>query len=114
MAVYSICNYFYPYDGTVEMDRLWWNLKCDLYLLLVAIWIGIASIDKCTDKSLIRINKIIISIGVGYGTANFIDRRIFHDREFGWNDLGIIVIIVLVGQINLKKIKDKAIKNLTE
>jgi hypothetical protein len=116
IAVYSICEHLYPYDGTVESDRLWWNLKCDLYLFLVAVWIFIASLPKCTDRILIRINKLINAIGIGYGMANFIDRRVFHDREFGWNDLTIVIIIVLVGQINLPKINKQAkqhAKNLT-
>ena len=117
MAVYSICERLYPYDGSVEMDRLWWNLKCDLYLFLVAVWIGIAALPKCTDKILIRINKVINGIGIGYGMANFIDRRFFHDREFGWNDLSIVVIIVLVGQINIPKLNKQAeqhAQNLTK
>ena len=65
---------------------------------------------KITDKKLARINRIITAIGIGFGTANFIDRRFLQDREFGWNDLGIIIIIALVSQIDLKKIKHKAIK----
>jgi len=83
-----------------------------ILILLVVVWIGIANMPKCTDKNLIRINRAITSIGVGFGIANFIDRRFLHDREFGWNDLGIVIVIVLVSQIDLKKIKDQAINNI--
>ena len=111
ISVYSICNYFYP-EINPENDRLWWNMKCDLYLFLVTVWIGIAAMPKCTDRKIARINRIITAIGIGYGIANFIDRRFLHDREFGWNDLGIVIVIVLVSQIDLKKIKDQAINNI--
>ncbi len=110
ISVYSICNLIYPANDPISISG-WWYLKTDLYLFLVAVWIGIASMPKITDKKLARINRIITAIGIGFGTANFIDRRFFHDREFGWNDLGIIIVIALVSQIDLKKIKDKVIKN---
>lgn len=112
IAVYSICNYYYPDDGTKESTRGWWHLKTDLYLLLVAVWIGIASMPKQTDKSILKIQNVITAIGIGYGVANFIDRRFVHDREFGLNDLGIIIVIVLVSQIDFKKIKKKAINSI--
>lgn len=117
IAVYGICNYYYPEDGTKESTRGWWHLKTDLYLLLVTVWIFIASLPRQTDKSIRKIQRIITAIGIGYGTANFIDRRFIHDREFGLNDLGIVVVIVLISLIDLNKIKKKAeqhAKDLTE
>jgi hypothetical protein len=118
IAVYSICNYYYPEDGTVESDRNWWHLKTDLYMLLVCIWVGIASMDKQTDKTIKIIQKIITSIGIGYGIANFIDRRFLHDRDFGMNDLSIVLVVVFISTIDLPKIIKKGIKyyeqNLTK
>ena len=111
IAVYFICNLIYPENDPISIKG-WWHLKTDLYLFLVVVWIGIASMDKQKDKDILRIQRIITSIGIGYGMANFIDRRFLHDREFGWNDLAIIVVIVLVSQINLIKIKNKAINNI--
>ena len=109
ISVYSVCNYYYPDSDPMSVGG-WWNMKCDSYLSLVVVWIGIANMPKCTDKGLIRINRVITAIGIGFGMANFIDRRFLHDREFGLNDLGIIILIALVSQIDLKKIKHKAIK----
>lgn len=111
ISVYSVCNYLYPDNDPMSIGG-WWNMKCDSYLLLVVVWIGIANMPKCTDKGLIRINRVITAIGIGFGMANFIDRRFLHDREFGWNDLGIIIVIALVSQIDLKKIKNKAINSI--
>jgi uncharacterized membrane-anchored protein len=112
IAVYSICEYFYPYDGTKESDRGWWHLKTDLYLLLVAVWIFIASMPKQTDKSIRFIQKIITAIGIGYGIANFIDRRFIHDRKFGLNDLSIVLVAVFISTLDLNKIIKNAISNL--
>ena len=118
IAVYSICNYFYPEDGTAESDRNWWHLKTDLYMFLVCVWIAIASMDKQTDKTIRVIQRIITSIGVGYGIANFIDRRFLHDRDFGMNDLSIVLVVAAVSTIDLNKVIKKGIKyykqNLTE
>jgi len=117
IAVYGICNYYYPDDGTKESTRGWWHLKTDLYLLLVAVWIGIASMPRQTDKGILKIQNIITAIGVGYGVANFIDRRFVHDREFGLNDFSIVLVIVFISMIDLNKIKKKAekhAKNLTK
>ena len=109
MSVYSICNVIYPENDPLSISG-WWHLKTDLYLFLVTAWIGIASMPKHTDKVVFKIQRVITAIGVGYGMANFIDRRFLHDREFGFNDLGIVLVIVLVSLIDLKKIKHKAIK----
>ncbi len=111
ISVYSICNLIYPENDSLSIAG-WWYLKTDLYLFLVAVWIGIGAMPKITDRKLARINRVITAIGIGFGTANFIDRRFLNDRDFGWNDLGIIVVITLVSQIDLKKIKERAIKNI--
>ena len=111
ISVYSVCNYYYPNNDPMSIGG-WWNMKCDSYLLLVIVWIGIASMPKCTDRNLIRINRVITAIGIGFGMANFIDRRFFHDREFDLKDLAIVIVIVLVSQIDLIKIKNKAINNI--
>ena len=112
IAVYSICNFYYPEDGTIESDRGWWHLKTDLYLLLVAIWIFISSMPKQTDIKIRKSQRIITAIGVGFGLANFIDRRFIHDREFGMNDLSIVLVVVFVSSIDLNSIKRKVFKNL--
>ena len=104
ILVYSVCNYAYP-DSDPMSVRGWWNMKCDSYLFLVVVWIGISKIPKHDIKSVFKIEKMITSIGVGYGIANFIDRKFFHDRVFGLNDLIIVIVIVLISQIDLKKIK---------
>ena len=111
LSVYSVCNYYYPDDGTKESTRNWWHLKTDLYLLLVAVWIFIASLPKQKEKSIRTIQRIITAIGVGYGIANFIDRRFLHDREFGWNDFTIILVMVFISALDLNKIIKKAINN---
>ena len=101
----------------MESTRGWWHLKTDLYLLLVAVWIGIASMPKQTDKGILKIQKIITAIGGGYGLANFIDSRFIHDREFGLNELSIVLVIVFISMINLSKINKQAkqyAKDLTE
>ena len=103
ISVYSICNFFYP-NNDEESILGWWHLKNDLYMLVVLLWVIIAKIKSDKHKSIDRVQKIIEAIGIGYGLANFIDRRFFHDRDFGYNDLFIVLIIVFVSQINLKKI----------
>ena len=109
ISVYSICDYYYP-EVNEENDRLWWNMKCDSYLLLVAIMYYVATLPKTTDKRLKRIQSAIFAIGIGYGIANFLDRRIWHDREYDLKDFAITMFCVAVSQVNLKKLKDKAIK----
>ena len=112
ILVYSICNYFYPESDPMSVKG-WWNLKCDSYLLLVLIWIVISSMRKTTDKNLVTFQKIMTAISIGFGLSNYIDRRFIQDREFGLNDLGIVIVIILISQINLPKIKRRALKNLT-
>ena len=68
--------------------------------------------DKQKEKGIRTIQKIITAIGIGYGMANFIDRRFLHDREFGWNDLTIVLVVVFISSLNLNKIIAKAIKNV--
>lgn len=112
ISVYSICNYFYPESDPMSV-RGWWHLKTDLYLALVAVWIIIAAMDRQTDRSILKIQNIITAIGVGYGVANFIDRRFIHDRDFGFNDLSIVLVIVFISTINLNKI-NKQVKQYAE
>jgi hypothetical protein len=111
IAVYSICEYYYPQNDKASVKG-WWHLKTDLYLFLVAVWILIASMDKQTDKSIRVIQRIITAIGIGYGMANFIDRRFIHDREFGLNDLSIVLVVVFVSSIDLNKMIKKAIERI--
>ena len=110
LFTYDICEYFYP-DSDASSIKGWWYLKVDIYLFLVGVCILIASMDKQKDKDILRLQKIITSIGVGFAFSNVIDRRIFNEREFGVVDLIIIVTIVLVSQINLKRIKHQAIND---
>ena len=107
IAVYSICEYYYPQNDK-DSVRGWWHLKNDLYLLLVAVWIFIASMEKQTNIRVIIIQRIITAIGIGYGMANFIDRRFVHDREFGLNDLSIVLVVVFISSINLPKLMKRA------
>lgn len=109
ISVYSICEYYYP-EINKESDRLWWNMKCDFYLLLVAIMYYVASLPKTTDRKLKRIQAAILAIGIGYGLANFLDRRIWHDREYDLKDFGLTLFCVVISQLDLKKMKEKAIK----
>ena len=109
ISVYSICNLNYPENDPISVAG-WWHLKTDLYLFLVTVWIGIASMPKITNKKLYKIQKVITAIGMGFGMANFIDRRVLNDRDFGIIDLGVVILIALVSQIDLKKIKERALK----
>ena len=111
LFTYAICEYFYPGSDSSSVVG-WWYLKVDIYLFLVGVCILIASMDKQKDKNILRLQKIITSIGVGFAFSNVIDRRVFNERDFGVNDLAIIIVIVLVSQIDLIKIKNKVINSI--
>ena len=107
LFTYAICEYFYPGSDAGSVKG-WWYLKVDIYLFLVGVCILIASMDKQKDKYILRLQKTITSIGVGFAFSNVIDRRIFNERDFGLGDLIIIVTIVLVSNVNLIKLKNQA------
>lgn len=109
LFTYAICEYFYPGSDSGSVKG-WWYLKVDIYLFLVGVCVLIASMDKQKDKNILRLQKIITSIGIGFAFSNVIDRRIFNEREFGMGDLIIIVTIVLVSNVNLIKLKTQAKK----
>jgi len=105
---YHLLQFFYPLDDD-ESIRNWWLLKVDVYVLVICLCYLSMSVKGATDRTINKIEMFMYSFGVGLAVSNFIDRRFLHDREFGLNDLGIIIIIALVSQIDLKKMKDKAI-----
>lgn len=98
---YHICNYFYPTNSESDVSG-WWDLKNDIYTLIISILFIYASIGK---KGLYR---LVLDIFTGLAIANTIDRFLFDIREFRENDLILIFLTIafaLYNYINGNRIK---------
>jgi len=104
---YQICNYFYPLDDPISV-RNWWLLKVDIYALIIALLFILASQKRTTDVRVRLIEKLIINIGIGFTTSNFIDKRILNTREYTLADLVMVIVVILVSYYDFKKLSKLA------
>ena len=104
---YQICNYFYPLNDA-ESIRAWWLLKVDIYALIIALLFILAAQKKTDNIKLKSIEKLILNIGIGFASSNFIDRRILNTREYTLADLSMVIVVFLVSYYDFKKLNKLA------
>jgi len=104
---YQICNYFYPLNDDESISN-WWFLKVDIYALIIALLFIYAAQKRTSDHRIRMIEKLIINIGIGFTSSNFIDRRILGTREYTLADLGMIIVVFLVSYYDFKRLNKLA------
>ena len=88
---YQICWYLYPED--VEM---WWACKGAIYNMVIAIGLYLLTV-KSTLKEF-----FILSVFNGLVINNIVDRLIFKEVSYEWNDLIIITVVILISYAEYK------------
>lgn len=102
LGSYQICNYFYPLDDDISIDK-WWLLKVDLYVLMIALCFIFMSLPKPKEIRYILVERFIVYIGSGFTISTFIDKRVFGTREYTKIDLLMVLIVVITSIYDAKR-----------
>ena len=93
VSSYFICDLFH-YNEYVKNLEKWWDLKVDLYaIILVLICYGSSIGSK-------KYTRLILDIFLGVCIANLIDKVFFNVLEFNKNDIIMIVITVCLSVLD--------------
>tara|TARA_R110000737_G_scaffold232901_1_gene246245 strand:- start:614 stop:955 length:342 start_codon:yes stop_codon:yes gene_type:complete len=93
VSSYFICDLFY-YNEYVKNLEKWWDLKVDLYaIILVLICYGSSIGSK-------KYTRLILDIFLGVCIANLIDKVFFNVLEFNKNDIIMIIITVCLSVLD--------------
>lgn len=91
---YPICDLFYPGEDELSIDK--WNmLNVDIDRLVIVL----AFLNLELYIQYLEINKwykFFVYLGVGFTSADVIDRWIFHQRKFILITDCIMIILVLI------------------
>ena len=82
----DICNLFYPLN-TEEHINNWWDLKCDIYGICIALVFQASVIGEKDNRV-----RLVLDICTGLALSNVIDRWLFDVREFRYGDVLMIAI----------------------
>lgn len=102
LGSYQICNFFYPLDDDVSINK-WWLLKVDLYVLTIALCFIFMTLPQQQDKTLKSIEKFITYVGSGFTLSTFIDKRIFGIVSYTNIDLLMVVIVLIIAFFDVRK-----------
>ncbi len=87
---YQICEYFYKDD----LNK-WWDLKINIYALIIAIVFVSQSIGS---KGWYR---FVLDIGVGFSISSVIDKIYYNVNTFTTSDIYMILTTVAFATYNL-------------
>jgi len=79
-------------------------LKVDIYALIIALLFILAAQKKTDSIKMRMIEKLILNIGIGFTTSNFIDKRIFGVQSYVLSDIAMIIVVVLVSYYDFRKL----------
>ncbi len=92
---YHICQYFYPGSEQDQIDN-WYNLKRVNYNIVIALSLYVTTLKPINIKVIDNIEFLITSIIISIVTSNIIDRLFFNSRFYEWNDIFVVVVIILI------------------
>lgn len=79
-----LCDYF-----TIDVIG-WWTLRTNLYAVIFGLSLYLALLIPT------RFSRFICTIGLGFASADILDRVFFDCNYFSWNDI-IMVLLVISG-----------------
>ena len=100
---YNICNFFY-YNNEVKDLYKWWDLKSNIYAVIMALMFYASSIG---EKGKL---KFILNIGIGFTISNVIDKVYFNVLVFNENDIIMIILTVCFAVLGFLKDRKNWIK----
>jgi hypothetical protein len=89
---YYICDYFYS-----DNIRKWWELKTNIYAIIIALAFILSSINAR------GICRFFLNLGVGFAISNVIDRLYFDVRTTTKEDIIMVILTILLATIDYKK-----------
>ena len=96
VSSYAICDYFY-YNETVKDLNLWWDLKANLYAIIVML-VFLSSVIGSKGKL-----RFILDIGFGLAFSNVIDKVFFDVLIFRYNDIIMIILTICAAALDYVK-----------
>ena len=86
---YHICEYFYP--GADQINK-WDSLKHTNYNIIIALCLYTAMIKSDFKNLEIFLTSVLSSIII----SNIVDRLFFDSKHYEWNDIFVVVVIILI------------------
>ena len=96
VSSYKICDFFYYNDDVKDLNK-WWDLKSNIYAVIMSLIFYASSIKS---KGFL---KFILNIGVGFAISNVIDKIFFNVLVFNENDIIMIILTVCFSVLNYLK-----------
>ncbi len=94
---FGICSFVYPdYSSNPSELNKWWDLRMNLYSILILICFAGASFNTST-----KLERFILAVGIGMSASDVLDRMYFDITTFTMEDIAMVAITVFVSWLEI-------------